>query len=278
MSQSIPLAIPVIDTAVSPTLPEPAGLEAAFNRHRAAALAQPADALSRSRGDAVLARHNLLIGLTNLSGYRALLEQRWRRDRVAALFDGADVTDGAVFAQRRAEGIAAEQKTLTTDIARSYVVRDLLLSPLETAAKFGLVPAERVTAIRVGKGSLDTALDIVSAVAVYREFDKALANKTPVTFELLDEAQKLGNKLVAQITPTKAIGKTTGNDPLADARAEADDLARRFWTLVFLKHGEARMAAREIAGNGFGRLVPALQAAIKAAAPAAAAPAAPAAT
>lgn len=265
MSQSIPVVIPQIQSGPF-TLPEPAGLEAAFNRHKPSALALPAEALSRSVGDAVIARHNLLIGLSNLRGHRELLEQRWLPARVAALFADVDITDGAVFAQRRAEGIAAEQKTIRADIAHSYVLRDLLLSPLETAAKFNLIPEERVTAIRAGSGGLDTALDVISAVAVYREFDKALANKTPMTFELLDEAQKLGNKLVAQITPTKAIGKTTGNDPLADARAEADDLARRFWTLVASKHAEARMAAREIAGNGHGRLVPPLQAAIKAAA------------
>lgn len=263
MSQPIPVVIPQIPSGTF-TLPEPAGMEAAFNRHLASALALSPEVLSRSVGDAVIARHNLLVGLQNLSGKAELLKTLWHPDRVDALFANADITDGAVFAQRRAEGIAAEQKTIRADIAHSYVLRDLLLSPLETAAKFKLIPEERVTAIRAGSGGLDTALDMISAVAVYREFDKALANKTPMTFELLDEAQKLGNKLVAQITPTKAIGKATGNDPLADARAEADDLARRFWTLVFLKHGEARMAAREIAGNGFGRLVPPLQAAIKA--------------
>lgn len=265
MSQSIPVAIPQIQPGTF-ALPEASGLEAAFDRHLAKAQALSSDRLQRNRGDALLARHNLLIGLRNLREMRGVLETLWHPDRVEALFADGDLADGMVFAYRRADGIVSEQKTLRQNIARSFVVRDQLLSALETAAKFDIVPMERVTAIRAGTGALDTALDVVNAVAVFREFNGPLTNKTPVTFELLDEAQKLGNELVGLVTPTNAVGKATGNDPLADARAEADDLARRFWTLVFLKHGEARMAAREIAGNGFGRLVPPLQAAIKAAA------------
>lgn len=239
-------------------LPEPAGLEAAFGKHMARALALSTERLSRSRGDAVRARHNLLIGLNNLRPHRYTLEQRWHPDRVAALFADEDVADAAVFAQRRAEGIAAMEKVLRHEIARSYVTRDLLLSALEVAAKFGLVPEARVGALRSGTGALDTAFDNVGAVAVFREFQDVLAGKTPVTPALLEEALTLGNSLQARITPKNQA--PVPGEPTVDPRDEAFDLALRLWTLVADKHSEARMAGREVFGNRFGTLVPPLQA------------------
>ena len=239
-------------------LPEPSGLEAAFNEFRELAWSLSKDRLSRSRGKALVARGNLLTSIENLRPHRALLEERWNKARVDRLFSGLGVADGLVFAERRAEGIEASEKTLRADIARSYVTRDLLISTLELMAKFGLLPAERVAALRSGTGPLDTALDNIGAVAVFREFEKKLAGKTPVTLALLEEAQTLGNSLQARITPEDQQATPSQEEP--DPRAEAFELALRFWTLVAGKHAEARMAGREIWGNAFHLHVPALQA------------------
>lgn len=170
------------------------------------------------------------------------------------------MADAAVFAAQRAEGFEKEQSRLAEDIARSFIVRDQGLSALEAAVKFGLVPEARVSAIRAGTGPLDTAFDLVNVVALCREFENALQNKTPFTTEWLADAQSLGNSLQERITPKGQKGEEAAND----ARDEAIEIALRFWTLVSEKHAEARLAGREIWGDAVSRHLPALQAKVRA--------------
>lgn len=238
-------------------LPDEIGVESSFNAHRPKALLYPAEKLPRGRGDSIRARHNLYEGLRALDPFRAELEKKWNRERVAALFADADVADGLVFASQRVQRIDAAEKTLRDDMSRAYVVRDLLLSALECAAKFDLIPTTVVQALRAGTGALDAALDLIGAVAVYREHAKALAGKTPVTPELLDVAQTLGNSLQARITPT---GQKPAASKELDAKDAAIELELRFYALVADKHHEARQAGREIWGRAMPDHVPALQA------------------
>lgn len=238
-------------------LPNEIGLESSFNTHRQTALQYPAEKLPRSRGDAIRARHNLYVGLRAIEPFRAELEKMWNPRRVAQLFADADVADGLVFASHRVQRIDAAEKTLRDDTSRAYVVRDLMLTALECAAKFDIIPTTAVLALRAGSGAMDASLDLIGAVAVFREHASALDGKTPVTPELLEKAQSLGNSLQARITPK---GQKPVGTKEADEKDAAVDLELRFYALVADKHHEARAAGREIWGRAMSAHVPALQA------------------
>lgn len=238
-------------------LPDEIGLSSSFHTHRPTAMNYPAEKLPRARGDAITARHNLYLALRAVEPFRALLEQRWNPRRVSALFADADVADALVFASQRVQRLDAAEKTFGRDMAQAYVLRDLLLTALECAVKFELVPAKPVQALRAGTGPLDAALDLVGAVDVYREHAQALRGKTPITAELLSEAQALGNDLQKRITPA---GRKSDATKTADEKDAALDLELRFYALVADKHAEARQAGREIWGRAMGDHVPALQA------------------
>lgn len=242
-------------------LPKDIELKAAFNKYRDKALALSVEELPRGRGEAVRARHNLYAGLQALAPHRKTLEKRWLPARVEALFATGDVADGLVFAALEAERADEAEKTLSTDIADAYVNRDLILSSLETAAKFGLIPWNGIEAIRAGKGALDAALDLVAGVAEYRKHEEKLLNKTPITPAFLRKAERLGNDLVKRVTPK---GQSSIQAPIVDPKTEANDLALRFYALVAALHKEARLAANEIWGTSASIAhVPALQSVAK---------------
>lgn len=242
-------------------LPNDIGLKAAFVKNRDKALAYPQEKLPRGRGDSTRARHNIFQGLLALEPHRATLEKRWLPQRVEALFAAGDIANALVFAALEAERADQAEKTLVADIATAYEFRDQILSALETAVKFGLIPSKGIDAIRAGSGPLDASLDLIAGVTEYRKHAKKLVNKTPVTPEFLAAAEKLGNDLVPRITPK---GQTSLQPAVVDEKAQARDLALRFYALVADAHHEARLAGNEIWGNSASHAhVPALQAVAK---------------
>lgn len=236
------------------TLPNEIGLASAFHMHRPTAIQYPAEKLPRGPGVAIRARHNLYVALQALEPYRADLERKWNPRRVSALFADADVADGLVFASERVQRIDVAEKTLRDDVSRAYILRDLMLTTLECAAKFELIPTDVVQALRAGNGPMDVVSDLVGAVAEYREHVEALDGKTPITPELLEEAQVLGTSLQERVTPKPVASNGV------DAKDKALDIELRFYALVADKHHEARQAGREIWGRAVNFHIPALQA------------------
>lgn len=64
-----------------------------------------------------------------------------------------------------------------------------LLSALETAMKFDLIPSNGVEANRAGSRPLDASLDLVAGVVEYRKHARKRLNKTPITPEFLSDAE-----------------------------------------------------------------------------------------
>lgn len=232
--------------------PEAMFQEAAFHALRPAAEALDERAV-KIRGDAPLALDNFLTGLDNVLGRRDTLTESWPAARVEGLVLSRQSVLAAVFAASQADLADANSGALTRRTSEMYDLRDKLLSSVETAAKFGLVPAELVRKFREGQGSLDAAQDGVGLVAFFREHAAVLANKTPVTSALLDRTESLCNELVVELKSSASKARVN------TAAKAAADLANRYWTLLVAAHVELRKAGSELWGDGKDAFVPLLQ-------------------
>lgn len=255
------------------------GSEAEYERWLPAARALRAADVQVMRADGSIAFHNVDDGVSALLARSADLRAQLPRvdaTRIAAL---PGLARAVIFAAAQIEDPRSDG-TVRKQLARLFQLRDNLLSAAESAAKNGVLPAQRVAEIRAGHGNIDAAQDCVDLAALFRKNATALAGKTPITAELLQEAAALGDALLGVLRPGRSKPK-----PKSDADRAAADLRDRMWTLLVDgwqgEHGAERAGAylwgRDVASH-----VPALLAfhggRRRKAAPAAASPAAPATT
>jgi hypothetical protein len=117
-------------------------------------------------------------------------------------------------------------------LAELRPLRSVMLDQLEILGELGFVPKDRVAAIRAGSGSLDAARDAVAIGGLFAEFEGALANKHPFTPEQLATVSRLGNSLVAVLSPTGAKeGPAVQRDEAAIRDALYAELLTRYEAL-----------------------------------------------
>jgi hypothetical protein len=228
------------------------GEEAAYNHVLSRAKALPESAI-RKRGDVPLALANVSTGLAAVLDPKAGLAARWAPARVSALEEARTLALAASFAASRASQLDGKETDLAALIGQMYEKRDLFLAVMDMAAKWGLLPGERVAKIRAGNGPIDGGQDLIDGVVLCREFSAALENKTPLTTAWLSDAEALGNKVVLEIRSSGARQEIN-----ATAR-EAALNANRIWTLLVDAHTELRKAGFELWGDAVNAYVPPLQ-------------------
>jgi hypothetical protein len=138
-------------------------------------------------------------------------------------------------------------------LARIGPLREAGLQYLEVVADLGLLPKDRVRAVRAGKGKLDKARDCVDIAGIFREYAAALANKHPFTDAQIDDLAKTGTWLVEAIQPKGAARPAAQRHP-------ASQIRDRFWRLVDERHDKLRTAGVVLFGiKHVDEMVPPLQ-------------------
>lgn len=185
------------------------------------------------RADADLAYRNTLRGVKNLEAHRGLLGvipgvTRNLFDRLVTL------VLALLFAGRRVALAGNSRQPSQEDMARLRKQRAMFMHSLKGAALADLVPMEPLEAIEKGRGHLDAAQDVIDYIAFARTHHKALANKTPLTPQLLEEAEALAH----DVRELLAVSNSLAEAAKLDAREASDDRAR-IWTLLVRAHSQA---------------------------------------
>ena len=230
----------------------PAGLTPAeaYEYYLAEAQAIPEAEIVVCRGDLPLALHNVQLGIASVLPLEARLRKELPMLKLAELGSLPDLAAGLLYAADRVSGPPAKTELVDKQL-RLRKLREPMLIIAEGLVLHGLLPAERVTAIRQGKGPIDAARDGIALEALYREYATTLRNKHPFTEAELTEVADLGNYLVRAITPNG------GRQPV-EAQSDATRLRDRFYTLLVQRHAELRKAGFVLFGEAVNDHVPAL--------------------
>ena len=225
----------------------------AFEHFRPLAQALPEAEVEVCRADVPLVRINASRGVDAISPRLEELGVKRPDLRLGELLEIKPLALALVYAADRVP-ITGSPGEIAERLARLGPVREMTLLQLEIFGALGLVPVDRVRAIRSGTGKLDTARDAVAIAGMYVEFASVVTGKHPFTEEHFDILVQDGNWLVQELRPGGALRVRV-------ERSEEALLRDRLWTLLLRRHDALREAA--VALFGLRRLdeaVPPLQA------------------
>ena len=144
-------------------------------------------------------------------------------------------------------------------LKRGRQLRRAILHALESCHELELISADDINHLREGSGAIDAAQDLIDGAAAFHRLQLVLANKTPITPELLREAQLLGVELLGALKPASVAPDAE----LPPELAQAVDARDRLWTLLLQLH-EAFVwkVGAQLYGKEVDEYVPRLQARI----------------
>lgn len=224
----------------------------AYARHVQAARALPDAQVMSCRGEVALVLHNVRLGVLAVQAHEERIKKELPAIPLAELWLLPEIATALVYATDQINGPATKTE-IAQKLARLRQIREPMLLIAEGLALYGLLPGERVAAIRAGSGAIDTARDGIALEALYRDHAAALRNKHPFSEAELKEATELGGFLLRSVTPAG------GRQPNA-AKSEAETLRDRFYTLVVARHALLRKAGFYLFGEAVDEKVPLLQA------------------
>jgi hypothetical protein len=145
--------------------------------------------------------------------------------------------------------VGAEVLALPVLLAEAAPLREDLLRSAELIAYFGVVPVERVAAIRSGHGHVDTAGDLLALGRMFVEIWDRVDGKVFVTRAMVERATVLGgqlNKALAhrELEGSPLVPRTDRRHVQAQAFtvfARAYDEARRGVTYLRWREGDAHL-------------------------------------
>ncbi len=224
---------------------------AAFRHFLPVAQALPAEDVPVRGGDVTVARANVERGVEAIRPHLERVPQILPLVSVNDLLELPALALALVHADGRVPA-AASAREIDAALGKVGPLREMTLSYLEVAAQLGIVPAQRVRAIRSGKGKLDVARDCVDIAGLFEEAQADLAGKHPFTEAQIAELATTGTWLVQHITP-----RGTAKGPATrDAAALIRD---RFWKLLEDRHDDLRTVGVALFGiKGVDEQVPPL--------------------
>lgn len=198
----------------------------AYERWLEAAEALPEETLVPVRADVHVATLNLQVGLEAVLGEAESLAQlpEGTVDNIVAL---GSLGSAALYAQIQLARTVAKPSTVRAMIREGHRFRALALVSAEALATAGVFDANRVKAIRSGRGAIDMAGDCVALAELYRERPAAWAGKVPIGATEIEEMGRLGNDLLRVLRPATAPKKVTTNEVTAATR-----IRNQLWTLL----------------------------------------------
>lgn len=161
--------------------------------------------LPRPARDVSVVRVNVVRGVEAVLARRAAIAAKVPTADFAAIEELPALAAALDFAASRVP-VEMSDGEIAALLAEVRPLRKVTLAQLDIFATLGLVPPERVAAIRAGSGPLDSARDAVAIAGLFTEFAGALAKKHPFTADQLATLADLGNRLVRAMAPEAAKG------------------------------------------------------------------------
>jgi len=211
----------------------------AFAHFRPLAEAVPTEGLSPSPGKLALVRSNITEALKVLSPELPRVAAAMVDPPLQEVLELPALALALSFAAARVPARSYSAGEIAAARADLAPLREVTLNYLEVAAHplVALVPAERVQAIRSGKGSLDNAQDGVAIAGVFAEFATALEGHHPFTATQLDQMEEVGNMLVQTLQPGNAV-----STPASESH-EAVVLRDQFEALLVARYEQLKLCA-----------------------------------
>jgi len=196
----------------------------AFAYFRPIAEAVPTADLPVFTGQPLLMRANILAALSAIEPHLETAVSALRAPALQDVFELPSLVMGLEYAAQRVPLAKLSTGEIDKMLSEGAPWRELLLRYLEVASHplLGLLPRERVAAIRAGKGKLDQSQDFVALPGLFAEFSQALAGKHPFPAEKLDVLATLGGTLLQNVKPGNAatvIAKRSSESILRDQLA-----------------------------------------------------------
>lgn len=230
----------------------------AFEHFRPIAEAVPAEGLFAFNGQPLIMRANILRALARMEPHLPEAAEKLPGARLREVLELPALVMALDFAVGRVPVAKLSAGDIEKMLAEGGPWRELMLTYLEIASHplIGLLPRERVAAVRTGRGKIDTAQDFVMLPGLFAEFGGALAGKHPFPADRLDLLSTLGGALVQQLRPGAAVAEV----PKRTAEAILRD---RFAALVVERYDHLQVLATVVLGKrGADELLPALRSAV----------------
>ncbi len=227
----------------------------AFAHFRSLAEAVPTTNISVFTGQPLLMRANIRAALQAIDPHLETAVKALRKPSLQGIFELPSLVMGLEFAAGRVPVAKLSTGEIERMLSEGAPWRELMLSYLEIASHplIGLLPRERVVAVRTGRGKLDQAQDFVALPGLFAEFAQALAGKHPFPADKLDLLSTLGGTLVQNVKP--------GNTPTTIAKRTMESILRdQFAYLVVERYDQLLvLAALALGKRQADELLPALR-------------------
>jgi hypothetical protein len=217
-------------SASAVVVPEDLGAAEAVAAFLVEAQQIPASEILPMRSDPALAHHNVLVGLDAVKPREAELAGLPAPFDLGAMKSLRPLSLGVVHAAAQVDRSSSGK--IRKQITRASELRDILLTSAEALMKTGVLPGPKVKRIAAGRGLRDAVQDCVDLAQLFREHAAAIAGKTAVTPEQIDEAAAVGNELLSVL---KVKGAKT---KLPEDLRTSIDTRDRLWTLLVRRHDD----------------------------------------
>lgn len=179
---------------------------AAFAHFRPLAESVEVDELPVFTGQPLLMRANIIAALAAIEPHLPAAVLALREPRLREVFELPALVMALDFASARVPVSKLSAGEIQAMLSEGAPWRALMLDFLEVASHplVGLLPRERVAAVRAGTGRLDMAQDYVALPGLFTEFGEALAGKHPFPPAALARLGELGGALVQTMRPKQA--------------------------------------------------------------------------
>jgi len=179
----------------------------AFAHFRSLAETVPTADLAPFTGQPLLMRANILTALEAVAPHLLQAVEALRAPRLEEIFELPALVMALDYAANRVPVAKLGTGEIDKLLSEGAPWRELLLSYLEVASHplIGLLPRERVAAIRAGTGKLDKAQDFVALPGLFAEYASKLAGKHPFPIDKLDLLSVLGGTLMQNLRPNNAV-------------------------------------------------------------------------
>jgi hypothetical protein len=218
--------------------------EKAFRHFKPLAEKVPLAGLPIFTGQPLLMRANVLHALEVVTPHLPMAVAKLRSAPLREIFELPSLTLALDFAVTRVPVAKLSPGEIDAKLNEGGPWRELMLSYLEVVSHpfIGLLPRERVQAVRAGSGKLDKARDFVALAGLFHEFSDALCDKHPFPSDKLELLGTLGATLLQQVRPGRAASE-------APKRAAEALLRDRFAALVEERYDALQVLAAVALGR-----------------------------
>jgi hypothetical protein len=229
----------------------PSELKSHYDRFSPMALAMDGEPVDYLRADPLLVLRNVRIGVDSLHSVLQRVKRELPLVDTRVLLELPEMAGAAVYANRQIID-PVSSKEIAERLSRVKPLRRELIAVADLFVRRGMMPADRVMAIKAGFGPIDTALDAVDLANLYIEYWDRIASKHAFTREEITELAKDGEWLVKTLNPKGARKE-------APVQTDVARLVRdRLYALIAERHQELRRVGNFVWGAEVDSYVPKL--------------------